>query len=136
MVHLLVRGIWAFKSVAPGERTDLILGTRLEITPQIESAAEALVLTEWKVVRKASELGSQADRAFVQAKLYGVGSLAGFELSSRRYLVIVSEDRLDMPSDRAEGGVDYHYKNIAVKPSSPSKAPSRRRRNKAAPNAG
>ena len=131
MVHLLVRGIWAFKSVAPGERTDLVLGTRLEITPQIESAAEALVLTEWKVVRKASELGTLAD-----AKLYGVGSLAGFELSSRRYLVIVSEDRLDMPSDRAEGGVDYHYKNIAVKPSSPSKAPSRRRRNKAAPNAG
>jgi hypothetical protein len=80
------------------------------------------VLTEWKVVRKASDLGTQADRAFVQAKLYGIGSLAGFELSSRRYLVIVSEDRLDMPSDRSESGVDYQYKNIAVKPLSPSKA--------------
>ena len=122
MVHLLLHGIWAFKSVAPGERTDLVLGTRLEITPQIESAAEALVLTEWKVVRKASGLRTQADQAFLQARLYGTGSLAGFELSSRRYLVIVSENRLDMPSDRSESGVDYQYKNIAVTPSSPSKA--------------
>ncbi len=136
MVHLLLHGIWAFKSVAPGERTDLVLGTRLEITPQIESAAEALVLTEWKVVRKASELGTQADQAFLQARLYGTGSLAGFELSSRRYLVIVSENRLDMPSDRSESGVDYQYKNIAVKPSSPSKAAKPSRRNRATPNAG
>jgi hypothetical protein len=26
MVHLLLHGIWAFKSVAPGERTDVVLG--------------------------------------------------------------------------------------------------------------
>ncbi|HUO05249.1 MAG TPA: hypothetical protein VMU16_08635 [Candidatus Binataceae bacterium] len=119
--HLLQFGIWAFKAVAPGERTDLVLGKKLEITPQIESASEGLVLTEWKVVRKPSELGFKAKQALEQAKLYGLGALAGFELSSRRYLVLVSERYMDLPPNQVEGGVDYQYKNIAVDPVSPSK---------------
>jgi hypothetical protein len=63
------------------------LGTRLEIAPQIERAAEALVQTEWKILREQSELSSKTQEAFVQAKLYGAESLAGFELLNRRYLV-------------------------------------------------
>jgi hypothetical protein len=42
--HLLLHGIWAFKVSATGERTDLVPGEKLEITPQVEAASEALVL--------------------------------------------------------------------------------------------
>jgi hypothetical protein len=110
--HLLLHGIWAFKTNAPGEPSDLVLGTRLEITPQVERAAEGLVLTEWKVVREPKELTSKAAEAFIQARLYGMGSLAGFELATRRYLVIVSKDRLTMPQSRFEGLVRYQYENV------------------------
>ena len=124
--HLLLHGIWAFKANSAGERTDLVLGTRLEITPQIEGASEALVLTEWKVVRKASEYHQRADEALRQARLYSAGSLAGFELSDRRYIVIVSQDRLgEAPSDHVENGVEYQFKNIVVAPESPSIAVTR-----------
>lgn len=119
-VHLLLHGIWAFKAHGAGERTDLVLSQPLQLTPQIESAAEALVLTEWKLVRAHDKLDTKADEAFRQASLYGIGVLAGFELASRRYLVMVSTDRLDMPSDRVEGNVTYQYKNIATDPKSPS----------------
>jgi hypothetical protein len=83
--HLLLHGIWAFKVSATGERTDLVLGEKLEITPQVEAASEALVLTEWKCVRKPGELDHKINEAFSQAKIYSVGVLADFELASRRY---------------------------------------------------
>jgi hypothetical protein len=120
-VHLLQHGIWAFKAYAAGERTDLVLSQPLQLTPQIEAASEALVLTEWKLLRKEGELATKADEALKQARLYGVGALAGFELATRRYLVIVSKDRLDeMPADRIDGNVMYQYKSIAVEPKYPS----------------
>src|SRR5260221_1264020 len=50
-----LHGIWAFKVSATGERTDLVPGEKLEITPQVEAASEALVLTDWKCVRKPGE---------------------------------------------------------------------------------
>ncbi len=119
--HLLMHGIWAFKASAEGERTDLILGQRLEITAQIERASEALVLTEWKVVRDpVAELSSKADEAFRQAKMYATGSLAGFELSSSRYLIVVSKPRLEMPPDHVVGTVTYQYVNVPVEPAVPS----------------
>jgi hypothetical protein len=123
--HLLLHGIWAFKANAPGERTDLILGTRLEITPEVESVAEAMALTEWKLVRSPRELESKTQMALAQARLYGTGSLAGFEIATRRYLVIVSEDRLQMPANVLDGAVEYCYRNIAVDPQSPSAAAKR-----------
>ena len=45
--HLLSHGIWAFKASAEGERTDLVLGEPLTDLAQVQSTAEALVLTEW-----------------------------------------------------------------------------------------
>jgi len=125
-VHLLLHGIWAFKAHAVAERTDLVLGQSLQVTPQIEGASEALVLTEWKLFRRGDKLAARAEEAFRQARLYGVGSLAGFELVSLRYLVIVSDDRVEhMPADRPDGNVLYQYRNIATNPSAPSRDPAK-----------
>src|SRR5260370_24898670 len=118
--HLLQFGIYAFKAQATGEQTDLILGSKLQITPEIERAAEALVLTEWKLVRNTNERDSKVEEAYKQAKNYAMGSLAGFELELHRYLVMVSSDELEMPNDRQDGAVVYHHKNIAVSPGVPS----------------
>jgi hypothetical protein len=119
--HLLLHGIWAFKAFAAGERTDLILGEPLKDLSIVESTSEALVLTEWKVVRSPGEMEQRANKAFTQASLYGESSLAGFELASYRYLVLVSKDRLEMPSDRSENEIIYRHINIPVNPSVPSK---------------
>ena len=119
--HLLLHGVWAFKAYAKGERTDLILGEPLRDISQVESAAEALVLTEWKVVRIPGEMEQRATEAFNQAAVYGESSLAGFELASYRYLVMVSEDRLKMPPDRPDKESIYRHINIPVNPRVPSK---------------
>jgi hypothetical protein len=118
--HLLQFGIYAFKAQATGEQTDLILGTKLQITPEIERAAEALVLTEWKLVRSPQERDAKIKEAYKQAKNYAMGSLAGFELELHRYLVMVSSDALALPDDRLDGSLVYHHKNIAVSPGVPS----------------
>lgn len=121
--HLLLHGIWAFKASAKGEKTDLILGEPLRDLTQVESTAEAMVLTEWKVVRNPKkELKEKILEAFKQAKRYSAGILGGFELASYRYLMIVSENVLDMPADIYEGAIIYRHKNIAVDPLPPSKS--------------
>jgi hypothetical protein len=120
--HLLMHGIWAFKTSAEGERTDLILGEPLDITSgELQRASMGLILTEWKVVRNVRELPGKLEEAYRQAKRYRQGILAGFEVASPRYLVIVSEDHTEMPSPNQEGDVTYEYRNIAVSPSPPSK---------------
>jgi hypothetical protein len=118
--HLLQFGIYAFKAGSSGEQTDLVLGTKLQITPEVERAAEALVLTEWKLAKDPNARDAKIEEAYTQAKSYAVGSLAGFELELHRYLVIVSSDALEMPNDREDGSVVYHHKNIAVSPGVPS----------------
>jgi hypothetical protein len=118
--HLLAHGIWAFKTSARGERTDLVLGEPLDITDDVRRASQGLVLTEWKQVRTDDEVGNKVEQAYEQAKRYVAGIVAGLEVASRRYLVIVSEDHLDVPSPRREGQVTYEYRNIAVDPSTPS----------------
>ncbi len=118
--HLLGHGIWAFKASAQGERTDLVLGSRLEVTYDVRRAAEALALTEWKLVRHPKELTKKAREAYKQAKRYSRGIFAGFELASRRYLILVSKDHLELPEPIAETEVVYEYRNIAVSPRAPS----------------
>jgi hypothetical protein len=118
--HLLSHGVWAFKTSAKGERTDLVLGIPLRIGDDVPRAAEALVLTEWKLVRTETELPAKAEEAYEQAKRYSEGILAGFELASRRYLVLVSRHHLDLPSPRQDAEVIYEYRNVAVSPRTPS----------------
>jgi len=119
--HLLLHGVWAFKASAAGGRTDLVLGTPLSEGEEVRIAANTLVLTEWKVVNDASQTIAKANEAYEQAKRYSSGVLAGFELSSRRYLVLVSgNDLISIPPARIEGSVIYEYVNVPVSPSTPS----------------
>jgi hypothetical protein len=121
-IHLLLHGIWAFKVNAEGERTDLVFGEPLISLTEVETAAEALVLTEWKLVRNPASLESIAADAMKQASRYAAGALAGLELAQYRYLVLVSQDVLQkMPRDQIEGEVTYRHINVAVKPGPPSK---------------
>jgi hypothetical protein len=120
--HLLQHGIWAFKTSAEGERTDLVLGIPLEITAEVRSASDGLILTEWKVVKTPDQVEVKAEEAYRQAKRYCEGILAGYEVASRRYLILVSEDHLTLPSTRQEDKTEYEFRNIAVNPKTPSGA--------------
>ncbi len=116
--HLLLHGIWAFKANSEGERTDLILAEPVDLD-KVESTADGLVLTEWKIVRRQGDLSQKIEKAHKQAKRYAGGSLAGVELRNYRYLVMVSEKFLDMPEDRVEEVLTYRLINIAVDPGTP-----------------
>ena len=119
--HLLWHGIWAFKADAStGGRTDLVLGQPLQISTREREAAEVLVLTEWKRVDDPKDTDEMARQALKQAKLYTERVLAGFELSSRRFLVLVSETEIQIPPQIVASGLTYEYLNVAVKPSTPS----------------
>lgn len=119
--HLLGHGIWSFKTSAAGERTDLLLGEPLSITPDIRTISEALVLTEWKRVKDPADVAAHATQALKQARRYSAGILAGFELASLRFLVLVSKDHVALPANVAEGPVLYRYINVAVNPRPPSR---------------
>lgn len=118
--HLLLHGIWAFKVSAARERTDLVLGDKLGIGSDIIGAAEAMALTEWKRAKTPGDATTLATTALHQASLYAAGSLAGFEIRSVRYLVLVTKDRVALPADVLAGGVTYRHINIAVEPATPS----------------
>jgi hypothetical protein len=124
--HLLMHGIWAFKAYSKGERTDLVLGESLKVTEEMRSAATALVLTEWKLVREDQELETKMQQAKEQTKIYSDSSLAGFELETVRYLVMVSRKRMKIENETVdEGGIRYRYINIAVAPLAPAEEASR-----------
>ncbi|HEX8706067.1 MAG TPA: hypothetical protein VF815_44945, partial [Myxococcaceae bacterium] len=120
-IHLLQFGIWAFKAEAAGGKTDLILGERVNEEEAFRSA-DAMVLTEWKMVRAKDDPATRAREALEQAEKYTLETLAGFELSSYRYLVLVSEDYLAPIPPILQGGRTYEVCNIAVIPSTPSPA--------------
>lgn len=120
-VHLLQHGIWAFKVSSEGGRTDLVFAEPLGDLDAVARSAEALVLTEWKLVRSPAELPAKIAEARLQADLYSAGVLGGLELASYRYLVMVSESILLMPPDVTAEGIQYCHRNVAVNPSTPSK---------------
>lgn len=120
-VHLLSHGIWAFKVNASGGRTDLVYQEPLQDTRAVASAAEGLVLTEWKKLGS----GDKPDRLFAsarsQAKDYAAGVLGGTELTRVRYAILVSEESITVPDDITEGAATYRHLNVAVAPGPPSK---------------
>lgn len=119
-IRLLAHGIWAFKVDAVGERTDLVFQEPLSNAADVQRSADALVLTEWKLCSRQSDLAGKLLEARVQAQRYRAGALAGIELTSYRYLVMVSSRNLVLPNDELVDGVSYRHVNIAVDPSSPS----------------
>lgn len=120
-LHLLSHGVWAFKAYAEKGRTDLILNEPLPDTSVIEKTSTALVLTEWKVVRRDNELDVKIKEAYEQTKIYSAGVLSGIELVNYRYLVMVSDKGIKMPGDSIEGNVTFRHINIPVDPDTPSK---------------
>jgi hypothetical protein len=124
--HLLLHGIWGFKVRATGAETDLVYKDLVyeESFDPAEAApvADAIVLTEWKVVRDTAEVEKIAADARNQTALYASGVLGGLELAEYRYIVLVSQDRLKPQAD-VMGQVTYRHVNIAVNPSTPSRSP-------------
>ena len=119
--RLLGHGIWAFKVDGAGERTDLVLQEPI-VEDDVARSADALVLTEWKVCRNRDEMRGRLAEAKAQTQLYRVGVLAGLELASYRYLVVVSGQRLVMPPDDVDADITYRHVNIAVEPQTPAPA--------------
>lgn len=125
--HLLLHGLWAFKTSASGERCDLVLGDRLTDRDADAHPGVALILTEWKVAARAQDVAEVARQARRQAALYCSGSLAGFEVRSVRYIVTVGLDRAEPLAPESAGGVTYRHHHVAVDPASPSLAARRPR---------
>jgi hypothetical protein len=115
-VHLLWHGIWAFKVDASGARTDLVFPEPINF--ENKTVDVGLVLTEWKkATNDTTQIYTEAQK---QAAMYSEGVLAGIELVSHRYVVVVTEKYAKPPSDLEIKGVVYRHINIAVDPDSPS----------------
>jgi hypothetical protein len=121
-VHLLLHGIWAFKVDAAGARTDLVFQEPAGDLTKAQRYADGFVLTEWKKANPKDDPGRRFDEARLQAGRYSQGALAGSELTSYRYAVVVSRQEVEVPDDLRESGVVYRHINIAVDPRTPSRA--------------
>ncbi len=66
--HMLLHGIWAFKVDGAGGRTDLVFGSPLRDIGEISGVADALVLTEWEIVRDPRDLEKKLYGAIEQTK--------------------------------------------------------------------
>lgn len=119
-IHLLSHGIWAFKADAIRGQTDLVLNEPLPSLSIIENSADALVLTEWKLVKEEKELTNKIKAAKKQTENYSKGVLGGIELANYRYLIMVSVKTMKMPDNLIDGIVTYRHINIAVNPAIPS----------------
>jgi len=128
-LHLLSHKIYAFKSDALGQKTDLIF-QELSVAEKLEKeinnlrdCVEGLVLTEWKIANEIN-LEKKVAEAKEQAEIYSTESLAPLELRDYRYLIIVSETHLKIPEHLRlfkENEINYRVINIAYKPQCPSK---------------
>jgi len=120
-LHLLAHGVLAFKANSTGERTDLILGDRLVPEDDTLTATHGLVLTEWKLVRRGEKPEAMRNFAKEQAQRYSEGCVAGFELRSERYLVLVGCDEFSsIPSERI-GDIVYRTIPIYLNRQTPSR---------------
>jgi hypothetical protein len=124
-VHLLSHGIYAFKTNSTGERTDLILGDRLVVNNDIIAGTSGLVLTEWKLIRDKDDPNAQRVLAKNQASRYSEGLLAGFELCSERYLVLVGQKEFAVESHERDGAILYKSIPIVLNREVPSIAAHR-----------
>jgi hypothetical protein len=120
-VHLLLHGIWAFKVDAIGGRTDLVFQEPAGDLSNAQRYVDGFVLTEWKKANPNDNVGQLFEQARLQARRYSQGALAGSELTSYRFAIVVSHQQIDVPNDFREGLVIYRHINIAVNPRLPSR---------------
>jgi hypothetical protein len=105
-IHLLSHGIWAFKVIASGGATDLVFGDPVEnYAKMMRRTARALVLTEWKLIKRQDEITTKAQQARDQAQIYSGGVLGDAELKRTRYVVLVCQSDLTPPDDTSIGAV-------------------------------
>jgi hypothetical protein len=126
-VHLLSHGIWCFKVHGDGERTDLVWENNLisNALDEIESVADGLILTEWKVASSPSDVNAKISAAKDQTFRYAAGVLGGIELTDYRYIVVVTKKVMQMPKHEVIDQITFKYINIAVDPDAPSKGYSK-----------
>ena len=117
-VHLLWHGIYALKINAEGARTDLVYPERM--IGDVTAATGGLVLTEWKKGDQSNYV-EQFKIARNQAKRYCEGPLAGLELTTHRFAIVVTVEEVPEPADQTIDGVVYRHINIPIGPSTPSK---------------
>ena len=96
-------------------------GEPLDDIERVESVAEALVLTEWKLLRVGSNPEKILKKARRQALHYATGSLASIELADYRYIILVSKGRVELAPEHIEDGIIYRHVAIATEPETPSK---------------
>lgn len=118
-LHLLSHGVYAFKADAGTGRTDLILGTSLQIGDDVRSAS-LLVLTEWKLARDGDDIAEIARVGRRQVERYAQVELGGFELRDARYVVIVSRTPSVVPPVETIGNTMFKYVNVVIDPPRPS----------------
>lgn len=118
-LHLLSHGVYTFKADAGTGRTDLILGTPLQVSDDVRSAS-VLVLTEWKLARPADDVAEVARVGRRQVERYAQVELGGFELRDTRYVVIVSRAPSVVPQVETVGNVMFKYVNVVIEPLRPS----------------
>lgn len=122
-VHLLAHGIWAFKVNGGGAATDLVMNEPLQAEMElVERTGNAIVLTEWKLVRERDDFETKAEEARRQAQLYAAGVLGGLELKQTRYVVLVAKSKSASLGHQELHGVRYRHVVIEIDPDSPSKA--------------
>lgn len=73
------------------------------------------------------EVNKKFAEARYQTELYSGSVLAGVELTTYRYVIVVSRDRIAVPANLTKNGVVYRHINIAVDPQTPSQEVKRRR---------
>ena len=68
-----------------------------------------------------ADTAAKAQAAYNQASRYAAGALAGIELATYRYLVLVSSKAIELPADSQVDGITYRHVNIAADPDVPSR---------------
>ena len=123
-VHLLAHGIFAFKITGTDSATDLAYNEPVSNESAIvRRSANALILTEWKLVKDVSKVDQKAKEARIQIGHYTQGVLGGIELKRTKFIVLVSLQSIQaMPTDLELNGITYRHINISVDPASPSVA--------------
>lgn len=129
--HLLSHNIWSAKFNMTGARTDLVLidptyEIAIDPTDKKYQSGKGLLLTEWKVCRDPQTASKLIDDAIDQASKYLNPHLSRFEFVKLCYIVIVSEDAIEVgPSNRFDKDINFRIINIACKPQCPSKKSSK-----------